>query len=46
MDATVVEDHTHSRSVMKNPLEDLKKKKPTIPTKDIEEEDIKKTTMV
>nr|GEV92477.1 reverse transcriptase domain-containing protein [Tanacetum cinerariifolium] len=43
-DATVVEDHTHSRSVMTNLWEDLKKKKQTTPTADIEEADIEETT--
>ncbi|GJV71756.1 hypothetical protein Tco_1491751 [Tanacetum coccineum] len=45
-DATVMEDHTHPRRVMTNPWEDLKKKKPTMPTEDIEGEDIKETTTV
>ncbi|GKG07266.1 hypothetical protein Tco_0330235, partial [Tanacetum coccineum] len=31
---------------MTNPWEDLKKKNPTTPTEDIEEEDIEETTMV
>nr|GEU51280.1 retrovirus-related Pol polyprotein from transposon 17.6 [Tanacetum cinerariifolium] len=39
-------DHTHRWSVMTNPWEDLKMKKPTMPTKDIKEEDIEKTTTV
>ncbi|GJQ90432.1 hypothetical protein Tco_0001571 [Tanacetum coccineum] len=37
----VLKDHTHRRSVMTNPWEDLKKKKPTKHKEDIEE-----TTMV
>ncbi|GJV18805.1 hypothetical protein Tco_1367825 [Tanacetum coccineum] len=41
MDATVVDDITHRRSVMTNPWDDLNKKKPTMHTEDIEE-----TTMV
>nr|GEV25918.1 reverse transcriptase domain-containing protein [Tanacetum cinerariifolium] len=42
--AEVVKDHTPRRSVMKNPWEDPKKKKQTMPTEDIEEEDIEETT--
>nr|GEW40785.1 reverse transcriptase domain-containing protein [Tanacetum cinerariifolium] len=45
MDITVVKDHTHCQSVMTNPWEDLKKKNPAMRTEDIEEEDIKETTM-
>nr|GEU32594.1 reverse transcriptase domain-containing protein [Tanacetum cinerariifolium] len=37
MDATVVEDRTHHRSVMKNPWEDLRMKKQTMPTEHIKE---------
>nr|GEU38942.1 reverse transcriptase domain-containing protein [Tanacetum cinerariifolium] len=46
MDAIVTEDHTHRRSVMTNPWEDLKNKKPTMPTEDIEETDIEETTTI
>nr|GEW17189.1 reverse transcriptase domain-containing protein [Tanacetum cinerariifolium] len=37
MDAIAVEDHTYRQSVMTNPCDDLKKKKPTTPMEDIEE---------
>ncbi|GJZ84883.1 hypothetical protein Tco_0650222 [Tanacetum coccineum] len=42
--AEAVEDHTHQRSVMTNPCEDLKMKKQTIPTEVIDEDDIEETT--
>nr|GEV13365.1 reverse transcriptase domain-containing protein [Tanacetum cinerariifolium] len=41
-----LQDHTHHRSVMTNPLEDLNMKKLTMPTEDIEDEDIKETTTI
>ncbi|GJZ91256.1 hypothetical protein Tco_0663183 [Tanacetum coccineum] len=42
--AIVAEDHTHPRNVMTNQWEDQNKKKPTMPTEDIEEADIEETT--
>ncbi|GJU84648.1 reverse transcriptase domain-containing protein [Tanacetum coccineum] len=44
--AEVVEDHTHRRSVMTNPWEDLRVKKQTMLMEVIEEEDIEETTTV
>ncbi|GJV59878.1 reverse transcriptase domain-containing protein [Tanacetum coccineum] len=44
--AEVVEDHTHHQSVMTNPWEDLRMKKKTMHTEDIEEEDIEETTTI
>nr|GEU97759.1 reverse transcriptase domain-containing protein [Tanacetum cinerariifolium] len=41
-----LEDHNHRQSVMTNPWEDLKRKKPTMHTEDIEDEDIEETTTV